>query len=248
MSLNTWAIRMIEKYQKNKELIGSGRCKHYPSCSNYAIGCYKKFNFIKASFLMVFRILRCNPLTTKVYDPVPLSRSEKKELKALRQKVLSFMPTISKHYNIYSKSLIQDLISLIYESTFGPYYLKDEINNIKDAKNYLLAHTNSEFKLENIGNDYARIYLTKNECTDEMAENLLENINKSSMSDVNIQMFNEKLYLLKQMIKKKELPLDYDEVYNYIEDYLTSGHKYLGHSNIYKNTYSINYIITLRKN
>ena len=150
MSLNTWAIRMIEKYQKNKELIGSGRCKHYPSCSNYAIGCYKKFNFIKASFLMVFRILRCNPLTTKVYDPVPLSRSEKKELKALRQKVLSFMPTISKHYNIYSKSLIQDLISLIYESTFGPYYLKDEIKNINDAKSYLLAHTNSEFKLENI--------------------------------------------------------------------------------------------------
>ena len=45
MSLNEWAIKCIEKYQKNKEIIGSGRCKHYPSCSNYAIGCYKKFNF-----------------------------------------------------------------------------------------------------------------------------------------------------------------------------------------------------------
>ena len=50
MSLNTWAISLIKKYQKNKELIGSGRCKHYPSCSNYAIGCYEKFNFIKAFF------------------------------------------------------------------------------------------------------------------------------------------------------------------------------------------------------
>ena len=59
---------------------------------------------------------------------------------------------------------------------------------------------------------------------------------------------HEVLYKKHVVLLDRTLYFHYDEVYNYIEDYLTSGHKYLGHSNIYKNTYSINYIITLRKN
>ena len=82
MSLNKRAIKLIKHYQETKnQTIGSGRCKHYPSCSNYAIECYEKFNFVKASFLTTWRILRCNPLTHKVYDPVPLTKKEKKILK-----------------------------------------------------------------------------------------------------------------------------------------------------------------------
>lgn len=81
LSLNKLAIKLIKKYQQNKAVIGSGRCKHYPSCSNYAIEAYQKFNFFKASILVGWRILRCNPLTKKVYDPVPLTRAEKKKLR-----------------------------------------------------------------------------------------------------------------------------------------------------------------------
>ena len=66
MGLNNYAIKLIKKYQESKDVtIGSGRCKHYPSCSNYGIECYQKFNFIKATFLTTFRILRCNPFTKK---------------------------------------------------------------------------------------------------------------------------------------------------------------------------------------
>ena len=82
MARNKLAIKLIKNYQKNKQIIGTGRCKHYPSCSNYAIGCYEKFNFFKASFLVGWRILRCNPLTKKVYDPVPLTKEEKRLRKA----------------------------------------------------------------------------------------------------------------------------------------------------------------------
>ena len=47
MGLNKYAIKMIKKYQETKDsTIGSGRCKHYPSCSNYGIECYEKFNFV----------------------------------------------------------------------------------------------------------------------------------------------------------------------------------------------------------
>lgn len=247
MSLNTWAIKCIKKYQKNKEIIGSGRCKHYPSCSNYAIGCYEKFNFIKASFLMIFRIIRCNPLTKKVYDPVPLTKKEKKQLKQQRQYVLSFMPTLAKQFSICNELAIKDYITLIYESTFGPYYLKEQLLTKEDCLFYLTSLVNDSFKMENIGNDYHRLYITKDLATMEMAEVLYNSIQESDMSDVKIQVFNEKLYLLKQMIKKKEINLNYEESYDYIESYLTCGIKYLGHSDIYKENNSINYIVTKRE-
>lgn len=75
--LNQIAIKAIKKYQVNKDIIGRGRCKHYPTCSNYAIEVYEKFNFFKASILTFWRILRCNPFSWKVYDPVPLTKKEK---------------------------------------------------------------------------------------------------------------------------------------------------------------------------
>lgn len=81
MRLNNLAIKAIKKYQKNKALIGSGRCRHFPTCSNYGIECFQKFNFFKASILVGLRILRCNPLFKRGYDPVPLTKAEKLEIK-----------------------------------------------------------------------------------------------------------------------------------------------------------------------
>lgn len=248
MSLNDWAIRCIEKYQKNKELIGSGRCKHYPSCSNYAIGCYKKFNFFVASFYTAFRIIRCNPLTRKVYDPIPLTTKEKKELKKFRHSILTFLPVLSKHKTLYPKMEIQDYITLIYESTFGPYYLKEKITSYEQTKSLLKSYiNNTSFKIENLGNEYQRIYINNELSSNEMAESLFKEISTSTMTDIKIQMFNEKLYLFKKMVKKKELPFDYNTVFNYIEDYLTHGIRYLGHSTTYITNYHLNYIVSKRK-
>lgn len=53
------------------------KCRYYPTCSHYAMGCYEKFNFFKATGLVIFRLLRCNPFTKGGYDPVPLTRKEK---------------------------------------------------------------------------------------------------------------------------------------------------------------------------
>ena len=78
MFLNKLAIKLIKQYQKKDR---PHRCRHIPSCSNYGLECYQKFNFFKASFLTRYRILRCNPLSYKIYDPVPLTKSEKKEQK-----------------------------------------------------------------------------------------------------------------------------------------------------------------------
>jgi len=48
-----------------------GLCKHYPSCSNYALEAFSRYGFFKGFYLAFKRILRCNPLGKGGYDPVP---------------------------------------------------------------------------------------------------------------------------------------------------------------------------------
>lgn len=71
-------IKGIEWYQKNISANTPPRCRHTPTCSNYAKTAYERFNFVKATFLSTKRILTCNPLFKPKYDPVP---EKKKRLK-----------------------------------------------------------------------------------------------------------------------------------------------------------------------
>ena len=62
-------IKLIRIYQG---IPGSwhAACRHYPTCSNYAIEAIEEYGSIKGSFMAIKRILRCNPLGTSGYDPV----------------------------------------------------------------------------------------------------------------------------------------------------------------------------------
>lgn len=80
------AIKLIKLYQKGKQG-RPPRCKYSPTCSNYALEAYQKFNFFYATLLTFWRILRCNPFSKGGYDPVPLSRKEKKALKEQKTSV-----------------------------------------------------------------------------------------------------------------------------------------------------------------
>jgi len=64
-------IFLIRIYQR---VPGSwhGYCKFQPTCSNYAIGVLEEFGFLKGSFLMIRRIIRCNPWNKGGYDPIPV--------------------------------------------------------------------------------------------------------------------------------------------------------------------------------
>ena len=46
-------------------------CRHYPSCSQYAIEALEKYGIFKGSYLSAVRILKCNPFIKGGYDPVP---------------------------------------------------------------------------------------------------------------------------------------------------------------------------------
>ncbi|HLT00497.1 MAG TPA: membrane protein insertion efficiency factor YidD [Acholeplasma sp.] len=72
------AIKAIRWYQRNLSGGKMHKCRHNPTCSNYAIEAYEKHNFIYASFLTTKRILTCNPLFKPKYDPVPEPKHKNK--------------------------------------------------------------------------------------------------------------------------------------------------------------------------
>lgn len=47
------------------------KCRHIPSCSNYAKEAIEKYGSFKGSFLTIKRVFKCNPWGTYGYDPVP---------------------------------------------------------------------------------------------------------------------------------------------------------------------------------
>ncbi len=64
-------IAIVKFYQKVISPYCPGCCRFIPTCSNYSIEAFKKYNLIKAIWLSFKRIIRCHPLGGSGYDPVP---------------------------------------------------------------------------------------------------------------------------------------------------------------------------------
>lgn len=69
-------ILLIKIYQN---IPGSwhGYCRHIPTCSNYGILAIERYGAFRGSILTIIRILKCNPLGSFGYDPVPEVRSKR---------------------------------------------------------------------------------------------------------------------------------------------------------------------------
>ena len=46
-------------------------CRYEPSCSEYALVALRRFGAARGSWLVVRRLLRCQPFGSCGYDPVP---------------------------------------------------------------------------------------------------------------------------------------------------------------------------------
>ena len=57
-------------YQKLLSPLTPPSCKFSPTCSNYAVGAFKKYSLPKAFNLVLIRILKCHPWSKGGYDPV----------------------------------------------------------------------------------------------------------------------------------------------------------------------------------
>ena len=77
MKLKPWRlpnllfIGLIQLYKKLLSPILPPTCRFYPSCSQYGLEAFRKYNFFKALGLTVWRVLRCNPFNKGGYDPLP---------------------------------------------------------------------------------------------------------------------------------------------------------------------------------
>ncbi len=47
------------------------RCRHLPTCSEYAQEALERFGGVRGDWLALRRVLRCHPWGTSGYDPVP---------------------------------------------------------------------------------------------------------------------------------------------------------------------------------
>lgn len=69
------SIFLIQAYQIFLSPYLGGRCRYYPSCSNYAIECFEKHNFLSAIKFVAVRLSSCQPFSKNknYYDPVPFN-------------------------------------------------------------------------------------------------------------------------------------------------------------------------------
>lgn len=63
------AVKLIKIYRKYISGNMLWTCRHYPSCSEYAIEAIEKYGFFSGSARSAWRILRCNPFSRGGYDP-----------------------------------------------------------------------------------------------------------------------------------------------------------------------------------
>ncbi|MCH2038638.1 MAG: membrane protein insertion efficiency factor YidD [Rickettsiales bacterium] len=62
---------LIKAYQYILSPLLGPRCRHTPTCSEYAMQAIETHGAVKGSWLAIKRISRCHPWGTHGYDPVP---------------------------------------------------------------------------------------------------------------------------------------------------------------------------------
>ena len=68
---NQVPIVLIKFYRAFLSPLLGPSCKYFPTCSSYALEACQQHQFFYASWLTVWRILRCNPFAKGGFDPVP---------------------------------------------------------------------------------------------------------------------------------------------------------------------------------
>jgi len=68
---NLLFIALIRFYQLALSPLMLPSCRFYPSCSQYGLAAFRKYNVFKALGLTIWRVLRCNPFNRGGYDPLP---------------------------------------------------------------------------------------------------------------------------------------------------------------------------------
>ncbi|MAQ73066.1 MAG: membrane protein insertion efficiency factor YidD [Gammaproteobacteria bacterium] len=66
-------------YRKCVSPYMASSCRHYPSCSSYALEAFEKNGLFLGLILTIKRIMNCRPGGTHGYDPVPGKKKHEHE-------------------------------------------------------------------------------------------------------------------------------------------------------------------------
>lgn len=65
------AIGVMQGYRRVISPLYGQVCRYYPSCSRYAVEAFQRQGFVLGAVLTVWRLLRCNPLSSGGVDDAP---------------------------------------------------------------------------------------------------------------------------------------------------------------------------------
>lgn len=187
--MNKLCIRLIEFYQKKMSPGMNKKCKYYPTCSNYGLECYKRFNFFKASFLLLYRIIRCNPWSRGGYDPVPEKKSKLKKL--------------DNNYYILNYQENTDRPNLAYILKGEDAYIIDAGNSKKHVKHFYKQITKAKLPLP-------KFSIITHHHWDHTFGLIHTNTTSIGLKETNEHLKRHKNILndggIKKLIKEKEIP------------------------------------------
>lgn len=140
---------------------------------------------------------------------------------------------------------IEDAIKLIYQGTLGVShliknedvaykYLEDEYNSIKNV-------TSPCPLVEKISNDYSRLHLMSLNDSGLTLNTLFKMFLISSTLEKDEKSFFDSLNKLISYSKKKMLPIDYNKLVTFLENYKNEGYPPISHSLQYKHKYQPHY-------
>ncbi|MFH1941593.1 MAG: membrane protein insertion efficiency factor YidD [bacterium] len=69
--LKRFILYVLKAYKKFISPVLPSTCRFYPTCADYTTQAIKKHGIVTGLFLGVKRLVRCNPLNSGGYDPVP---------------------------------------------------------------------------------------------------------------------------------------------------------------------------------
>ncbi|MBN2830432.1 MAG: membrane protein insertion efficiency factor YidD [Candidatus Cloacimonetes bacterium] len=69
--LNSLPILLLQLYKRLISPMFPPTCRFTPSCSTYSLQAFRKYNFFKATFLSLKRIIKCHPFHPGGFDPLP---------------------------------------------------------------------------------------------------------------------------------------------------------------------------------
>lgn len=71
-------VGLVWAYRLTLGLFLGGRCRFYPSCSQYCLDALREHGAVRGSWLAVGRLARCHPWGGSGVDPVPPVASVKR--------------------------------------------------------------------------------------------------------------------------------------------------------------------------